>query len=222
MDGNGRWAKARGLPRLKGHEQGAESVRAVLPAARKAGVEFITLYAFSVENWKRPAEEVNGLMKLLSFFMRRYERDFHENKTRLRILGRREDLPSSVNGLLAEIEKATEHYTDHQLILALSYGGRTEIAAAAAEIARKAKAGTLDPADITEQTVADNLYLPDVPDPDLIIRTSGEMRLSNFLLWQCSYSELYVTKTLWPDFREPQFAEAVEEYRRRHRRFGGI
>lgn len=222
MDGNGRWAQARGLPRSKGHEAGADSVRQILRSAVKFGIRYLTLYAFSVENWKRPPEEVSGLMSLLRSFLAKYEAALHENRTRLRVLGRRSDLPILVNQALRRVEAATDGYSDHTLVLALSYGGRTEIAAAARRIAEQAKAGTLDPKDVTEETVAANLYLPDVPDPDLIIRTSGELRLSNFLLWQCAYSELYVTPVLWPDFREKEFAEALEAFSRRQRRFGGV
>ena len=222
MDGNGRWAQARGLPRSKGHEAGADSVRQILRSCVKFGIRYLTLYAFSVENWKRPPEEVSGLMSLLRSFLAKYEDALHENRTRLRVLGRRSDLPLLVNQALQHVEKATAGYTDHTLILALSYGGRTEIASAARAIAEKVKSGELSPADITEETVSANLYLPDVPDPDLIIRTSGELRLSNFLLWQCAYSELYVTPVLWPDFREAEFAAALEAFSHRKRRFGGI
>jgi len=222
MDGNGRWAKSRGLPRIKGHEKGAESVRAALRGCRDAGVEYLTLYAFSVENWVRPRSEIRGLMALLRQFMRNNEWELHEHKIRLRLLGRIADLPRDVERELQRVVEATAGYDAGNLILALSYGGRTEIADAARRIAEEARQGTLDPASVDEQVVADHLYLPEVPDPDLMIRTSGEMRLSNFLLWQLSYAELYVTPVLWPDFREEQFAEAIAEYGRRHRRFGDI
>ena len=222
MDGNGRWAKQRGLPRLKGHEEGAESVSAVLRASRAAGVQYLTLYAFSVENWVRPASEIQGLMRLLVRFLREREKELHENRTRLRMIGRMEDLPRPVQMVLKRVMKATEHYQDRQLILALSYGARTEIVNAVREIALRVKAGDLEPAAIDEKTVAAHLYAPDVPDPDLLIRTSGELRVSNFLLWQISYAEFYVTKVLWPDFREKEFDEALAEYSRRHRRFGDI
>ena len=222
MDGNGRWAQARGLPRSKGHEAGAESVRCVLRSAAKFGIRYLTLYAFSVENWKRPVAEVSGLMSLLRSFLAQYEHALHENRVRLRVLGRRSDLPLLVNQALRRVEKATEGYTDRTLVLALSYGGRTEIAAAARAIAEKARRGEIDPDSIDEDTVARHLYLPDIPDPDLIIRTSGELRLSNFLLWQCAYSELYVTPVLWPDFREPEFAAALDAFAHRKRRFGGL
>ncbi len=220
MDGNGRWAKQRGLPRMKGHERGAESVRVAIRTCRKLGIRYLTLYAFSVENWARPKQEVDALMDLLKRFLRKEEQELHDNKVRLRAIGRLSDLPKSVRRELNRVMHATEHYKDGTLVLALSYGGRTEIAAAAREIARKAKAGELDADKVDEATVAAHLYAPDIPDPDLMIRTSGEMRISNFLLWQLSYSELYITDVLWPDFREEQILKAVEEYGRRHRRFG--
>jgi undecaprenyl diphosphate synthase len=222
MDGNGRWARRRGLPRLAGHEQGAESVRAVIRACRDAGVRYLTLYAFSVENWKRPKTEVQGLMRLLRRFLREQEDALHTHRVRLRIMGRAEDLPAPVRRALERVMEATRAYTAGQLILALSYGGRTEIAAAARAIARAVRAGTLDPEAVDEAAVAARLYLPDVPDPDLLIRTSGEMRLSNFMLWQVSYAELYVTDTLWPDFREAAFREALDAYARRERRYGDV
>ncbi|MEI7879635.1 MAG: isoprenyl transferase [bacterium] len=222
MDGNGRWAQQRGLIRSKGHEKGTESVRAAIRACRKLGIRYLTLYAFSVENWNRPKPEIEALMSLLKTFLRKEVKELHENKVRLRAIGRLSDLPDSVRRELEKAMEATEHYTDATLVLALSYGGRTEIAHAAQELARKVKAGELDPEAIDEAAIAAHLYAPDIPDPDLMIRTSGEMRISNFLLWQLSYSELYVTDTLWPDFREEHLVKAVEEYSRRHRRFGGL
>jgi undecaprenyl diphosphate synthase len=222
MDGNGRWAQQRGLPRGKGHEAGAESVRAVIRACHEAGVKYLTLYAFSVENWSRPREEVSGLMSLLLRFLAREEAVLHEKKIRLRLIGRLEDLPPEVREGLARAMAATEAYDQGQLILALSYGGRTEIAAAARRIADEVKAGKLDPAQVNEALFARYLYAPDVPDPDLLIRTSGEIRISNFLLWQASYAEFYFTPVLWPDFRDEQFAEALREYGRRRRRYGDV
>ena len=222
MDGNGRWAKARGLPRLKGHEAGAESVRRVLRAAKKFGVRYVTLYAFSVENWSRPALEVRGLMKLLQFFLKKNEHELHDNETRLRVMGRRTDLPPAVDRALADLEAATAQDPDRELSLCLSYGGRTDIAAAARALAEDAAAGRLDPASIDEAAVASRLYLPDVPDPDLVVRTSGEERLSNFLLWQAAYAEFYFTPVLWPDFGEDDFKAALDAFASRHRRFGGI
>ncbi|MBU4199308.1 MAG: isoprenyl transferase [Verrucomicrobia bacterium] len=222
MDGNGRWAQQRGLSRLQGHQEGAQSVQAVLQACRKAGVKFLTLYAFSTENWVRPRSEVNGLMKLLMQFLKEHEPDLHKHKIRLRAIGRLDDLPRPLQAILRHVMKATESYDAGQLVLCLSYGGRAEIVHAASKIARRVKAGELAVADIDEAEFARNLYAPDVPDPDLMIRTSGEMRLSNFLLWQLSYTELYVTDALWPDFREDQFFKALAEYGRRRRRFGHI
>jgi len=222
MDGNGRWAKERGLPRIKGHEVGTESVRAIVRACREVGVKYLTLYAFSVENWVRPRPEINGLMLLLRSFLRDREQELHENHVRLRTIGRTADLPKELQRELNRVIAATAHYDEGNLILALSYGGRTEIAAACRRIAERVKAGELDLGNVSEKTVAEHLYAPDIPDPDLLIRTSGEMRLSNFLLWQASYAEIYVTNVLWPDFREPQFREAIEAYGRRHRRFGDI
>lgn len=222
MDGNGRWAQERGLPRIKGHEAGADSVLAIIKACRDHGVKYLTLYAFSVENWVRPATEVQGLMRLLKQFLAKKEAELHEHQVRLRVMGRIEDLPLPVRRGLKRVEERTSHYENGQLILALSYGGRTEIAYATKQIARKVAAGEIELDSIDEQTVAGHLYLPDVPDPDLIIRTSGEMRLSNFLLWQASYAELYVTPVMWPDFREAAFAEALVAFGNRGRRFGGV
>jgi len=218
MDGNGRWAKARGAMRLFGHEAGAETVRRVIRASKRNGVKYLTLYAFSVENWKRPADEVGGLMKLLIRFMKSNEHELHENKVRLRIQGRKDDLPQNVREALERVEASTLEYDVGHLILALSYGGRAEIT----DAVKKMVAGGVAAEQITEESISRNLYLPDVPDPDLIIRTSGEIRLSNFLLWQCAYSEFYFTDTLWPDFSEADFDKAIEEYERRNRRYGNV
>lgn len=220
MDGNGRWAKKRLQPRLFGHRAGAEALKAVLKACRSRGVKYLTVYAFSTENWVRPKEEVGGLMDLLKTFLKKEEHELHENRTRLRVTGRMGDLPADVQAELQRVMRATEGYGDGQIILALSYGGRAELADAAKAIAREAAAGTLDPESVDEKTVAEHLYLPDVPDPDLVIRTSGEVRLSNFLLWEVSYSELYFTDVPWPDFREEEFGAALDEFARRNRRYG--
>ncbi len=220
MDGNGRWAKRRMQPRLFGHRAGAESLRAVLRACREAGVEYLTVYAFSTENWVRPKDEVSGLMSLLKTFLKKDERELHENQVRLRVTGRIQDLPAAVRSELERVMEATKRYEKGHLILALSYGGRTEIVDAVRVLAGKVKAGEIEPAQIDEALLARHLYLPDVPDPDLMIRTSGELRLSNFLLWELSYAEFYFTDTLWPDFREADFAKALAEYSRRQRRFG--
>jgi len=222
MDGNGRWAKQRGLPRSKGHEAGANAVEAALKFARDHGIRYLTLYAFSVENWKRPAEEVGALMRLLRKFLTERERELHETRTRLRVQGRVEDLPLPVRTLLRAIERRTEGYTDRTLVLCLSYGARTEIVHAAAKVAEDVKSGRLAVSDIDEKTFARAMYLPDVPDPDLIIRTSGEERLSNFLLWQAAYSEFYFTPVLWPDFGAADFEAALAAFHARKRRFGGV
>ena len=220
MDGNGRWAKQRGKPRLFGHRAGADSLRAVLHACRDHGVEYLTVYAFSTENWVRPREEVSGLMSLLKTFLKKDEHDLHENQVRLRVTGRIQDLPRAVRSELERVMAATKDYRKGHLILALSYGGRAEILDAVKAIAAKVKAGELEPEQVDERVIAGHLYLPDVPDPDLMIRTSGELRLSNFLLWELSYAEFYFTDTLWPDFREAAFAQALAEYSRRQRRYG--
>ena len=220
MDGNGRWAKQRGRPRLFGHRAGADSLRAILRACRDHGVEYLTVYAFSTENWVRPAGEVRGLMSLLKTFLKKDEHELHENQVRLRVTGRIQDLPKAVRAELERVMEATKNYEKGHLILALSYGGRAEIVDAVRVLAADAKAGRIDPEKIDEKAIAARLYLPDVPDPDLMIRTSGELRLSNFLLWELSYSEFYFTETLWPDFREADFAKALEEYARRQRRYG--
>lgn len=220
MDGNGRWARQRGKPRIFGHRAGAESLRAVLRACRDHGVKYLTVYAFSTENWVRPPDEVSGLMTLLRTFLKKDEHELHENQVRLQVTGRIADLPKAVRAELTRVMDATRHYDKGHLILALSYGGRTEIADAVRAIARNVQAGALEPDQIDEALIARHLYLPDVPDPDLMIRTSGELRLSNFLLWEISYTEFYFTDTLWPDFREPHFAEALADYSRRCRRFG--
>jgi undecaprenyl diphosphate synthase len=222
MDGNGRWAKARRLPRIKGHEEGARSVRAVIRACRDAGVEYLTLYAFSVENWIRPPAEIRGLMRLLKKTLREQEFELHENKVRLRVIGRLQDLPRDLRAELKRVMRETAHYASGNLILALSYGGRTEIVHAARQLARRVANGEISYRSINEKSFARHLYAPDVPDPDLLIRTSGEMRISNFLLWQISYSELYVTDVHWPDFRDEELAKAIKAYAQRQRRFGDI
>jgi undecaprenyl diphosphate synthase len=223
MDGNGRWARAHRLEaRLKGHEAGAEAVRAALRACAQTGIEYLTLYAFSTENWKRPADEVQGLMKLLQHFLRSNLHELHEQRVRLRAIGRLDMLPAETRAALEEGIAQTAGYTARQLILALSYGARQELADALRAIAAKVQRGELAPAQIDEQTIAAHLYAPDVPDPDLMIRTSGELRISNFLLWQLSYAELYVTPVLWPDFREADLYAALVAYQQRSRRFGDV
>ncbi len=222
MDGNGRWAQQRGQVRLKGHLAGAETIRCVLQYCQRAGIRYLTLYAFSKENWSRPRAEVDGLMQLLRDYLRRRDGELHENGVRLRMMGERNDLPSAVRREIERVEAATADNPNGELILALSYGGRDEIRRAAQRLAAKALRGEIKPEQIDEAAVAAELFLPDVPDPDLIIRTSGELRLSNFLLWQAAYSELYVTPVLWPDFREADFEAALDAYATRSRRFGGL
>jgi undecaprenyl diphosphate synthase len=222
MDGNGRWAKERGLPRIKGHEEGAQSVRALMQSAQQAGVEILTLYAFSSENWKRPQDEVSSLMNLLPRMLIKHENLLHENRTRLRAIGRIAALPEKTRKELVRVMDATREYTDRQAVLALNYGGRDELVDAVRDIAEKVRGGELAVEDIGEQTVSDHLYAPDLPDPDFMIRTSGENRLSNFLLWQLSYAEFYFAPEYWPDFREEAFARALEVYARRQRRYGGV
>ena len=221
MDGNGRWAKQRGRPRLAGHEAGSETVRCVLIYCRDAGIRYLTLYAFSTENWNRPKEEVSGLMSLLGTFIQKNEQELLDRQVRLRVIGRREDLSVKLRTELERMERKTAGF-ERQLIIALSYSGRSELARAARLIAEEVKAGKLEPAAIDESVVAAHLYAPDVPDPDLIIRTSGELRVSNFLLWQCAYSEFYVTPVLWPDFRLEAFNAALAAYATRDRRYGGV
>lgn len=222
MDGNGRWAKQRGLPRRKGHEEGAQSIRAVMQAGLKLGVEVLTFYAFSSENWKRPEEEVTGLMTLLPRMLSKHENILHENGTRLRAIGRLDGLPSGARKELLRVMKATEGYSERQVVLALNYGSRTEIADAAKQLALQVKAGKLDPEAIDEEKLAQELYAPDLPDPDVMIRTSGEQRLSNFLLWQVSYAEFVFVPEFWPDFREEAFVRALQTYEARDRRYGGV
>ena len=220
MDGNGRWAKARHLPRVEGHRNGVESVRTIVRAAGEVGVKYLTLYAFSVENWNRPKDEVDTLMKYLAKFLKNEIPELNKNNVRLEAIGQIYRLPEFVQEQLRKTKAALAKNNGLTLILALSYGGRTEIIEAVRNIAQKTKDGKLEPAEINEPVISQHLYTHHYPDPDLLIRTSGEMRISNFLLWQISYAELVVTPTLWPDFRKPQFFEALEEYARRHRRFG--
>jgi len=222
MDGNGRWAKQRHLPRVEGHRHGVESVRAVVRAAGEVGVKYLTLYAFSVENWNRPKDEVDTLMKYLARFLKSEIAELNRNNVRLDVIGQIYRLPEFVQEQLKKTREALAKNNGLTLILALSYGGRTEIVEAVRAIAGKVKQGKIEAAEINEEVFAEHLYTRHLPDPDLLIRTSGEMRVSNFLLWQISYAELVVTPTLWPEFRRPQFFEALEEYTRRHRRFGAV
>jgi undecaprenyl diphosphate synthase len=222
MDGNGRWAKAKNMVRVQGHRAGAESVREVVKAAGEFGVKYLTLYAFSVENWKRPKGEVNTLMGLLEKFLRDELDELIKNNIRLQAIGRLSDLPDNVREQLHQGIQATRENTGLILIFALSYSGRVEIIEAVHSIVREIRLGHLDSAQIDEQVFSHHLYTRYYPDPDLLIRTSGEMRLSNFLLWQLSYTEIYITPTLWPDFRRPDLAEAIIDYGNRQRRFGSL
>ena len=222
MDGNGRWAKKRHLSRVEGHKQGKEAVRAIVEASRRLGVEYLTLYAFSTENWERPAAEVRALMGMLRRYLRTELSRMMESKIRLRAVGDLERLPADVQRLLGTDVAATRQNSGLTVILAVSYGSREEIAAAARSIARAVKRGHLDPDSIDQKTVAEHLWTAGIPDPDLLIRTGGEMRLSNFLLWQMAYTELYVTDTMWPDFGEEELTRAIGEYRGRQRRFGRV
>ena len=222
MDGNGRWARQRHLPRIEGHRAGADSARIIIRTAGELGIKYLTLYAFSVENWNRPQDEVDALMKYLIHYLKSETPELNRNNVRLEIIGQVYRLPEVVQEHLRKSVATLSKNNGLTLIMALSYGGRTEIVDAVRSIAEQVRAGDLDPADITEQVFSQHLYTRNVPDPDLMIRTSGEMRVSNFLLWQISYTELVVTPTLWPDFRKAQFYAALEEYHLRHRRFGGL
>ena len=222
MDGNGRWARERGLPRIEGHRRGSESVRACTTACIEAGVPYLTLYAFSKENWQRPADEVGALMILLDRFLAERTAEIMERNIRLLAIGHLQDLPDKARKRLEDTIAKSANNTAMTLTLALSYGARTEIVDAARRIAREAKAGTLDPETVSEDTISSHLYTAGIPDPDLLVRTSGEMRISNFLLWQISYAEIVVTPKLWPDFTKEDLFAAMQEYARRNRRYGGI
>jgi len=217
MDGNGRWAQKRGLPRIIGHKQGLKAVRQAVKVADDCGVKYLTLYAFSSENWKRPKDEVRFLFTLMAQQLQKESKPLHRKNVRVRFIGRRHLLPESLRKVMDEVENLTSINTGLTLVLAINYGGRQEIVDAVSRIAKKC---VVD--DINEQMVGKHLYTFDMPDPDLIIRTSGEKRLSNFLLWQCAYSELYFTPVLWPDFQRRDFMKALLSYQKRKRKFGGI
>jgi undecaprenyl diphosphate synthase len=220
MDGNGRWAQQRGLPRLEGHRRGVETVRTVVDAAREIGIRYITLYAFSVENWKRPTDEVSGLMGLLDYFLKRELNNLIKEKVRLHTIGRTEALPANVQKELERVKEATKHFTDWNLVLALNYGSRTEVADAARAYAAAVQAGTEKLDEASWKNFSRYLYTAQLPEPDLLIRTSGEQRVSNFMLMQCAYSEMVFTPVLWPDFGKADLQAAVDEYGRRERRYG--
>jgi undecaprenyl diphosphate synthase len=220
MDGNGRWAKKRRLNRIQGHEKGSEAVRSILRACREIGIPYLTLYAFSTENWQRSKKEISALMGLLIKFLKSEQREMLENNIRLDAIGQIERLPQNVQDELQKAMRLTEKNSALHVYIALSYGGRAEIVRMVQALAKKCKAGQLQPETINEDIVAEHLYTGGIPDPDLLIRTGGEMRISNFLLWQVAYTELHITSTLWPDFSKEEFLQIIKDYQRRERRFG--
>ncbi|AWM86918.1 isoprenyl transferase [Microvirga sp. 17 mud 1-3] len=222
MDGNGRWAAKRGLPRFEGHRRGVEAIRRAVRVAGDFGIRYLTVYSFSAENWRRPAQEVSDLMGLLKRFVRHDLADLHANNIRVRIIGTREGLASDIRPLLDEAEQLTRHNTGLTLVIAFNYGGRQEIVRAVQALARKVKDGSLAPEAIDAATLEAHLDTAGIPDPDLVIRTSGEQRVSNFLTWQTAYSEFVFIPDFWPDFDEAIFRAAIDEYFKRERRFGGL
>ena len=222
MDGNGRWAAARGLPRVEGHRRGVEALRKTVRAAGEIGIACLTIFSFSSENWQRPASEVRDLMGLLRIFIRKDLAELHANGVCVRVIGERDNLDPDIRRLLEEAEQLTRGNTNLLLVVAFNYGARNEIARAVRRIARDVASGAVTPEAITEEMIGQHLDAPDLSDPDLIIRTSGEQRLSNFLLWQAAYSELVFSPVYWPDFDRATLEAAIEEYRRRERRFGGL
>ena len=221
MDGNGRWAKKRAMNRVRGHEEGTESVRVIVRTSRNIGIKYLTLYAFSEENWRRPRHEIAALMSILKRFLKSELPEMLENGIRLKAIGSIDKLPEDARKILASTIEKTAENEDMTLSLALSYGSRQEISRAVKKIAMKVQAGDIKVDDITEDIINENLYTADIPEPDLLIRTSGEYRLSNFLLWQSAYTEIFVTPTLWPDFREEEYIKALADFQKRERRFGG-
>ncbi|MEI7804505.1 MAG: isoprenyl transferase [Hyphomicrobiales bacterium] len=222
MDGNGRWAAARGLPRAEGHRRGVEALRRTVRAAGELGVRYLTIFSFSAENWSRPAAEISELMGLLRRFIRHDLAELHGNNVRVRVIGERESLDPEIRKLITEAEELTKANNGLTLVIAFNYGSRQEIARAAQRMAAEAAAGRLQASDVTAEKLASFLDAPDVPDPDLIIRTSGEQRLSNFLLWQAAYSELVFLPIYWPEFDRTALENAILEFHRRERRFGGL
>jgi undecaprenyl diphosphate synthase len=222
MDGNGRWAKEKGLPRIAGHREGTKRVKEIVKAAHQAGIKVLTLFAFSTENWSRPKREVDMLMRYLADFLDREIKELDKKNIRFRAIGRKEPLPEYIIEKIRAAQERTKGNKEMQLVLALNYGARQEIIDAVKKIAGSVKEGGLDIPDIGEENFKDYLFTKDLPDPDLLIRTSGEQRISNFLLWQLSYSELYFLKKYWPDFREEDLKRAIKEYQARQRRFGQI
>jgi undecaprenyl diphosphate synthase len=222
MDGNGRWAKRRGVPRLMGHRAGRESVREAVKGCVALGVEVLTLYTFSIENWRRPRREVQALMGILRQTLKAERAELKANNVRLQVIGRTDDLPPPVIAAIDEAQRDLADSTGLLLLLALSYSGRAEMVDALRRVLADAKAGGIRPADVDEEFVSSYLYTAGLPDPDLLIRTSGEMRLSNFMLWQMAYTELWITETLWPDFRRRHLYQAIADYQGRERRFGRL
>lgn len=222
MDGNGRWATARGLPRSEGHRRGVEALRATVRSAISRKIRYLTVYSFSSENWRRPASEVSDLMALVRMFVRSDLRKLHDSNVRIRIIGRRQELAPDIQAMIEEAETLTAANRGLTLVVAFNYGGRLELCDAARRIAEDVASGLLSPADIDEKAISQRLDTVDIPDPDLVIRTSGEMRTSNFLLWQSAYSEFVFTPVLWPDFDDAAFQEALAEFHRRSRRFGAV
>ena len=222
MDGNGRWAQARGLPRAAGHAQGAEAVRRTVKAAKKLGISYLTLYGFSLENWKRPAKEITDLMGLLRIYLRKEIDELDREEVRIRFIGERALLDPDIIGLIEACERKTQWNTTLELIVALSYGSRQEISMAAQQLARDVAAGVIDPEAIDENAINNRMFTFDLPDPDLIVRTGGEKRISNFLLWQAAYAELMFIDVLWPDFSMEDLEKMVAEFGRRERRYGNI
>lgn len=220
MDGNGRWAKAKGLPRVAGHAQGAEAVRRTVKAASQIGIRYLTLYGFSLENWKRPAKEIADLMGLLRLYLRKEISELHKEGVRIRFIGDRSLLESDIITLIEMSEQKTRANTQLDLVIALSYGSRQEITAAVRQLVNDVVAGDVDADSIDESAIESRLYTSDIPDPDLIVRTSGEQRISNFLLWQSAYAEFVFTDVLWPDFSREKLEDSIEEFGRRERRYG--
>ncbi|MBX3524407.1 MAG: isoprenyl transferase [Xanthobacteraceae bacterium] len=222
MDGNGRWAASRGLPRREGHRRGVEALRNVVKAAGELGVKYLTIYSFSSENWSRPAEEIEDLMGLLKRFVRNDLADLHKNDVRVKIIGERANLKPDIRALLDEAEELTKNNSSLTLVVAFNYGAQQEIARAARMLAEQVARGELAPSEIDAAKIAANLLTKEIPDPDLIIRTSGEQRLSNFLLWQAAYAEFIFVPTHWPDFGKAELEAAIDEFHKRERRFGGL
>lgn len=222
LDGNGRWAKKRGMPRNYGHAQGAKNVEVICRAAHNMGIRYLTVYAFSTENWNRPKEEVDALMKLLNQYMKNCQKTAKKNNMRVRVIGDKSGLSEEIRKDIAALEEATKDYDGLNFTIALNYGGRDELTRAVKKIAGSVKNGAVSPEDITEETITAALDTAGLPDPDLLIRTSYELRISNYLLWQIAYSEFYFTEVPWPDFDEKELQKAVEAYALRNRRFGGI